>query len=198
MPSSGGVSVEVLELFAEVLSQTADGETAGEPFYDRLCDAVCRLARMRRAIIFRYDEASRRVRAVGAHGLDLAQFADAHVSVESAPMTAQALERDRVVEVDGDVRDQIQGIPEATDDWQATVARPDIDVVDVVTPSHTHFELAMGGARARASTCCARSPWPTTSTRRCRAAALARDEGAQDQAGLHLPLQSRRAATPRR
>lgn len=107
MPSSGGVSVEVLELFAEVLSQTADGETAGEPFYDRLCDAVCRLARMRRAIIFRYDEASRRVRAVGSHGLDLAQFADAHVSVESAPMTAQALERDRVVEVDGDVRDQI-------------------------------------------------------------------------------------------
>ncbi len=107
VPGSGGVSVEVLELFVEVLSQTADGETPGEAFYDRLCDAVCRLARMRRAIIFRYDDASRRVRAVGAHGLDIAQFADAHVSVESAPMTAQALGADRVVEIDGDVRAEI-------------------------------------------------------------------------------------------
>jgi signal transduction histidine kinase len=106
-PGSGGVSVETLELFVEVLSQTENGEAPGDAFYDRLCDAVCRLARMRRAIIFRYDEASRRVRAVGAHGLDIAQFADAYVSVESAPMTAQALATDRVVEVDGDVRDEI-------------------------------------------------------------------------------------------
>ncbi|MDQ2783579.1 MAG: Gfo/Idh/MocA family oxidoreductase, partial [Chloroflexota bacterium] len=34
------------------------------------------------------------------------------------------------------------GIPEATNDWQAVVARPDIDVIDVVTPSHTHWEVA--------------------------------------------------------
>jgi predicted dehydrogenase len=33
-------------------------------------------------------------------------------------------------------------IPEATNDWQAVVSRPDIDVIDVVTPSHTHFELS--------------------------------------------------------
>jgi len=31
-------------------------------------------------------------------------------------------------------------IPEVTTDWQAAVSRPD---VDVVTPSQTHFELAM-------------------------------------------------------
>src|SRR5207245_2195882 len=35
-------------------------------------------------------------------------------------------------------------IPEATDDWQALVARTDVDVIDVVTPSHTHFELSCG------------------------------------------------------
>jgi predicted dehydrogenase len=34
------------------------------------------------------------------------------------------------------------GIPESTDDWQAVVSRNDIDVIDVVTPSHTHFELS--------------------------------------------------------
>ena len=40
------------------------------------------------------------------------------------------------------------GIPEATDDWQAVVARPDIDVIDIATPSHTHFELAMAALEA--------------------------------------------------
>ena len=33
-------------------------------------------------------------------------------------------------------------IAEASDDWQAVVARGDVDVVDIVTPSDTHYELA--------------------------------------------------------
>ena len=33
-------------------------------------------------------------------------------------------------------------IPETTNDWQAAVSRSDVDVVDIVTPSHTHHELA--------------------------------------------------------
>jgi hypothetical protein len=93
------VGVEALELFVEVLSY----DEHGTGFYDRLCEAVCRLARMRRAIIFRYDEARRRVRAAGAHGLRLEQFADVLVTVESAPIAAQALRSDRVVEIVGDV-----------------------------------------------------------------------------------------------
>src|ERR687885_183149 len=40
------------------------------------------------------------------------------------------------------------GIPEAAQDWQAVVARSDIDIVDVVTPSHTHFELANAALEA--------------------------------------------------
>jgi hypothetical protein len=54
------VGVDVLELFVEVLSQSEMGPSAGEGFYDRLCEAVCRLARMRRAVIFRYDSTRRR------------------------------------------------------------------------------------------------------------------------------------------
>src|SRR5947209_6471567 len=99
--TSPGVGVEVLELFVEVLSES--GDSGGDEFYSRLCEAVCRLAHMRRAVIFRYDAARRRVRAAGAHGLDLAQFANAHVTVESAPFAARALREDRVVEVTGDV-----------------------------------------------------------------------------------------------
>src|SRR5437016_11576056 len=101
-----GVSIEALELFVEVLSESDRGPS-GNHFYDRLCEAVCRLALMRRAVIFRYDAARRRVRAAGAHGLDLEQFAEAHVTVESAPIAARSISEDSVVEVDGDVRGQI-------------------------------------------------------------------------------------------
>jgi signal transduction histidine kinase len=102
-----GVSIEALELFVEVLSESEPAAAPGDGFYDRLCEAVCRLARMRRAIIFRYDTARRRVRAAGAHGLELEQFAGAHVTVESLPITAESLREDRVIEVSGDLRDQV-------------------------------------------------------------------------------------------
>jgi signal transduction histidine kinase len=101
-----GLGIEALELFVEVLSQSEAGSTA-DGFYDRLCEAVCRLARMRRALIFRYDSADRRVRAVGGHGIDVEQFAGAYVTVESAPIAAESLRADRVVEVVGDLSGQV-------------------------------------------------------------------------------------------
>jgi signal transduction histidine kinase len=100
-----GANVEALELFVEVLSQAQELSTS-DVFYGRLCEAVCRLAHMRRAVIFRYDAPSRRVRAAGAHGLALEPFAEAHVSIDSSPITALALREDRVVEVTGDVTGQ--------------------------------------------------------------------------------------------
>jgi signal transduction histidine kinase len=99
------VGVDALELFVEVLSQS--GDASGDRFYDRLCQAVCRLAHMRRALIFRYDPGLRRVRAAGAHGMSLEQFAEAHVTVESAPIAAQSLREDRVIEISGDMTEQI-------------------------------------------------------------------------------------------
>jgi signal transduction histidine kinase len=116
--AAGGVSIEALELFVEVLAQSEQEASAGDRFYDRLCDAICRLARMRRAVIFLYDGARRRVRAAGAHGLDLEQFAGAHVTVESAPITATALREDRVVEAVGDLTGQV------SDEYAALVSEP--------------------------------------------------------------------------
>jgi signal transduction histidine kinase len=112
-----GVSSDALEVFVEVLSQ-AETVSAGDEFYSRLCEAVCRLARMQRAVIFRYDPARRRVRAAGAHGLDVDQFAGAHVTVESAPIAARALHEDRVIEVAGDLSGQVP------DEFAALVAEP--------------------------------------------------------------------------
>jgi signal transduction histidine kinase len=113
----GGLGIDALELIVEVLSQSEPGSTA-DGFYDRLCEAVCRLARMRRALIFRYDSADRRVRAAGAHGMDIDRFASAYVTVESAPIAAQALREDMVVEVVGDLSGQVP------DEYSALVSEP--------------------------------------------------------------------------
>ncbi len=89
---------DVIELLVEVL---AGGEVnldrAG--FYSRLAEGVCRIARMRRAVIFRFDEVTRRVEAAGAYGIELERFADFPVSLELAPDAARALSEDRVIEV---------------------------------------------------------------------------------------------------
>ena len=113
-----GLGIDALELFVEVLSQAEPGTAGSDSFYSRLCEAVCRLAKMRRAVIFRYDSTLRRVRAAGAHGMDLQQFASAHVTVESAPIAAQALREDRVVETVGDVSGQVP------DEYSALVSEP--------------------------------------------------------------------------
>ena len=106
--SSDAVPVDALELFAEVLSQSEQEAAIGDDFYDRLCSAVCRLAHLRRAIIFRYDPASRQVRAAGAHEIDIEGFAGANVSVDTLAIAAQALREDKVVEATGDIR---EGVP---------------------------------------------------------------------------------------
>jgi signal transduction histidine kinase len=128
-----GVDVGALELLVELLSQ-ADAGSTGDDFYGRLCEAVCRLVGMRRAVIFRYDTSRRRVRAAGAHGLDLEQLADAHVTVESAPIAARALQEDSVIEVTGDVTGQFP--PE----YAALVAEP----VRLVCAPMTAAGLAIG------------------------------------------------------
>jgi signal transduction histidine kinase len=115
--AGAGLGIGALELFVEVLSQSEAG-SAADDFYDRLCEAVCRLARMRRAIIFRYDSANRRVRAAGAHGMSIEPFAGAYVTVESAPIAGRALATDRVVEVVGDLAGEV------TDEFHSVVPEP--------------------------------------------------------------------------
>ncbi len=56
-----------------------------------------------------------------------------------------------IADIDRDVAHDVArefGIREATDDWQALVSRDDLDVIDVVTPSDTHFELARAAIAA--------------------------------------------------
>jgi signal transduction histidine kinase len=90
--------IEALDAFAEVLAD-AEAGASRDAFYGRLCYAICDLASMDRAVIVRYDEALRRVRVAGTHNLDLSSFGEMELSVDSAPIAREALERDAVIEL---------------------------------------------------------------------------------------------------
>jgi predicted dehydrogenase len=74
-------------------------------------------------------------------------------------------------------------IPEATDDWQAIVTRPDIDVVDVVTPSRTHLELSLAALYAGKHVLCEK-PVALDFRDTLRAAALAKQKGLKTKLGF--------------
>ncbi len=105
-PAAPGTPVAALEVFVDVLSQSDQSETS-DAFYRGLCEAICRLANMQRAVLFRYDSAVRRVRAAGAHGIPLELFAGERFSVESAPLAGRALAEDRVIEMSADLERQL-------------------------------------------------------------------------------------------
>jgi len=92
--------IEALEVMSEVLLGVGEGSPP-DAFFSSLCEAICRLTSMRRAVLFRYDSARRRVRAVGAHGIELERLADLFVTIDSMPAARQALVEDRILEVLG-------------------------------------------------------------------------------------------------
>ena len=91
--------VEALGVFVELLSEVETAAPAPGQFYDRVCEATCRLAHLRRAVIFLWDDARREVRAVGSQNVALEVFSGHDVSTENVPIARDALAGDCVVEV---------------------------------------------------------------------------------------------------
>ena len=91
------VEVRAVETFADLLF-AAESDDAKGSFYNRLCEAACTLAEMDRSAVFLYDSARRRVRVVGGYGLNVDDFRDVHIQVDSAPMALRALSEDKVLE----------------------------------------------------------------------------------------------------
>lgn len=75
------------------------------------------------------------------------------------------------------------GIPSATSDWQAAIASPEVDIVDVCTPSHTHFELAMAALETDKHVLCEK-PVNNDYRETRRAAAIAREKGLKTKLGF--------------
>ncbi|MDQ6729370.1 MAG: GAF domain-containing protein [Actinomycetota bacterium] len=107
-PASLFAGVEPLEVFVELLAEL-DTETTSTEFYDRICEAICRLTTMRRAAIFMADAGRRRVRAVGSHGTSFAQLAtlEPTPTLISTPVAQRALLEDAVIVVAADLEDAV-------------------------------------------------------------------------------------------
>ena len=88
--------VEPLEVFVELLSDI-DVQTSSTEFYDRICEAICRLTTMRRAAIFLADTARRRVRAVGAHGTSFSQLAALRPTLITTPIAPDMAGRSKMM-----------------------------------------------------------------------------------------------------
>ena len=86
----------IVELISELDERPRPG---GRGFYDRLCEALCRQASMKRAGLMLYDEARRLVVPVGSHGLEAELLAGVYGSLEETPIAQMALSQDRVVQV---------------------------------------------------------------------------------------------------
>ncbi len=87
--------VEPLEVFVELLAQL-DTDTSSTDFYDRMCEAICRLTTMERAAIFMADITRRRAVVTGSHG---GSFRDLTLapSLIATPIVQEALREDSVV-----------------------------------------------------------------------------------------------------
>ena len=96
---------DALDVIVELLG-ALDGEkgvASGREFYDRLCEACCRVASMERAGLLLYDDARQLVVPVGSHGLEPDLFAEVYGTLEETPIAQVALSEDRVVEVTGEL-----------------------------------------------------------------------------------------------
>ena len=98
--------VEPLEVFVELLADI-DTHTSSTEFYDRICEAICRLTTMRRAAIFIADASRRRVRAVGAHGTSFSQLAALRPTLVNTPIAQRALLEDEVVVVSDRIEEAV-------------------------------------------------------------------------------------------
>src|SRR5205823_13628815 len=90
--------VETLDVFVELFSGI-ESETQPGEFYNRLCEALCRLTSMRRAVLMLYDESLARVVAAGSHGIAPSLLVDVHGTLEETPVAQRALALDEVQEL---------------------------------------------------------------------------------------------------
>src|SRR3954454_19217503 len=83
--------LEARGVFMGLLSEVESATPSSSEFYDRLCEATCRLAHLRRAVIFLWDDARRQVRAVGSRDVPLEVFSETYVSTLNVPIAPGAL-----------------------------------------------------------------------------------------------------------
>ena len=107
-----------LDVIVDLLAEAdTGGELGSRPFFDRLCEALCRLTSMTRAGLLIYDPGSLIVLPVGSHGVPPEMLDSIYGTLEETPIAQIALAEDRVVQIDsleGQVPDRYAHIEAVT------------------------------------------------------------------------------------
>jgi signal transduction histidine kinase len=94
---------DALDVIVGLLGALDGTAQSGGQFYDRLCEACCRLGAMDRAGLLLYDDARQLVVVVGSHGVEPGLLSEVYGTLEETPIAQVALSEDRVVEVTGEL-----------------------------------------------------------------------------------------------
>ena len=103
-----------LDVVVRLLFGLGDAAADSAPFHDRICEAVCRLTSLERAVLFLYDPARRLVLPAGSHGVEPEILAHTYGTLEETPIAQRALAEDTVIVVDelaGEVPDRYAELP---------------------------------------------------------------------------------------
>ncbi|MDP9188283.1 MAG: GAF domain-containing protein [Actinomycetota bacterium] len=76
-------------------------------FCDHVCEALCRLTSLERAVLFLYEPATNAVRSFGSSNLDKALMGEIEATLEEAPIAQRALAEDRVIEVSSGLENEL-------------------------------------------------------------------------------------------
>jgi signal transduction histidine kinase len=110
---SGDALDLVVGLLFELGAEPGDAAES-DPLDDRICEAICRLTSLERAVLMLYDPARRLVVPAGSHGVGPEILAHAYGSLEETPIAQRALGEDEVIvvsELAGHVPDRYAEVP---------------------------------------------------------------------------------------
>jgi len=113
-PDREALRADALDFVVRLLFELGDAASDSAPFHDRICEAVCELTSLDRAVLFLYDPARRLVVPAGSHGVAPEILAHTYGEIEETPIAREALMSDEVVVVDqlaGNVPERYADLP---------------------------------------------------------------------------------------
>ncbi|UGS38183.1 hypothetical protein DSM104329_04606 [Capillimicrobium parvum] len=109
MAAAETAPVDVVDLIVGLLGEVDEEDFHAAPrseYYSRLCQAVCELVGMDRALLFLMDDVRRAVRPMGSHGFDAAVVAEINLPLDASGLVRGAIGQEDVVVLTGPLSDE--------------------------------------------------------------------------------------------
>lgn len=87
-----------IDVLVGLIAGAEDSESAAH-LTDRICEAVCRMTSLTRAVLFLHDPTLGVSRPVGSHGVEPEMIASVAATLDEMPVAQRVLVEDRVIEV---------------------------------------------------------------------------------------------------